>query len=114
MPGCPVYGDVRSSVRSATLHLFVFVCERGLKFARQLGNGTGNPAGIASATRTRPVAQPYPQPHRFTHQKESKNVQIGPELKEIQPILMNFAKLAVTPSVLVQKLCFWTRLKAHG
>ena len=27
---------------------------------------------------------------------------------------MNFAKSAVTPSVLVQKLCFQTRLKAHG
>jgi hypothetical protein len=60
------------------------------------------------------VAQFYPQPHGFTHQKESKNVQIGPELKEIQPILMNFAKSAVTPSVLVQKLCFWTCLKYHG
>src|SRR5271168_1222450 len=85
-----------------------------VRYQCPLGNGMGNPAGIASATRTRPVAQPYPQPHGFTRQRESKNVQIGPELKEIQPILMNFAKSAVTSSVLVQKLCFWTRLKTHG
>jgi hypothetical protein len=71
-------------------------------------------ARVIRVSNTRPMAQPYLQPHGFTHQKESKNVQIGPELKEIQPILMNFVKSAITPSVLVQKLCFWTHLKGHG
>ena len=79
-----------------------------------LGNGMGNPAGIASETRTRPVAQPYPQPHGFTRQKESKNVQIGPELKEIQPISMNFAKSAVTPSVLSKNYVFGLVWKLTG
>ena len=45
-----------------------------------LGNSTGNPMGIAPATRTRPVQYPYPQPHRFTRQNEPKNVEIGQEM----------------------------------
>src|ERR1700678_383098 len=60
------------------------------------------------------MAYPYPQPHRFTRQKEPKNVQNGPELKEIGLISRNFMKSVISPSVLVQKICFWACSKAHG
>src|ERR1700678_3569314 len=56
----------------------------------------------------------YPQPHRFTRQKEPKNVQNGPELKEIGLISMSFTKSVIYPSVLVQKIRFWACSKAHG
>src|SRR5271155_3381974 len=79
----------------------------------QLGNGTGKPTGIAPATRTRPMAYLYLQLHRFTRQKEPKNVQNGPELKDIGPISMNFTKSVISPSVLVQKIRFWACSKAH-
>ena len=74
----------------------------------------GKPMGIEPATHTRPVGHPYPSGHGFTRQNKPKNIQNGPEMKEIYPISMNFAKLAVSLSVLVQKICFWTRLKADG
>src|SRR6202789_2737178 len=61
-----------------------------------------------------PMAYFYPQPHRFTRQKERKIVQNGPELKEIGLISMNFAKSVISLSVLVQKICFWACSKAHG
>src|SRR5271155_2220794 len=60
------------------------------------------------------MAYPYPQPHRFTRQKEPKNVQNGPELKKIGLISMNFTKSVISPSVLVQKIRFWACSKAHG
>src|ERR1700679_3126704 len=62
--------------------------------------------------------KPIPDPGRtlswFTRQKEPKNVQNGPELKEIGLILMNFTKSVISPSVLVQKIRFWACSKAHG
>src|SRR5271168_961386 len=59
------------------------------------------------------MAYSYPQPHRFTRQKEPKNIQNSPELKEIGLISINFTKSVISPSVLVQKICFWACSKAH-
>src|ERR1700761_5349541 len=70
--------------------------------------------GIEPATHTQPVGHPYSSGHGFTRQNKPKNIQNSPEMKEIYPISMNFVQLAVSPSVLVQKICFWTRLKADG
>src|ERR1700735_4669986 len=78
-----------------------------------VGNGMGNPVGIAPVTHTHTQAVKYLQPTGFPVKKKFKKVQIGPELKEIQPILINFVKSAGTPSVLLQKLCLWTCFKAH-
>src|SRR5271168_5038687 len=56
----------------------------------------------------------YLQPHRFVRQKEPKNVQNGPELKEIGLISMNFTKSVISPSVLVQKNVFGLVRKPTG
>src|SRR5271168_5111034 len=50
--------------------------------------------------RQQPIPDPWHTPHGFTHQKEPKNVQNGPELKEIGLISMNFTKSVISPSVL--------------
>jgi hypothetical protein len=39
---------------------------------------------------------------------ESKNIIFGPKLKELQLILQNLSKLAVSPSILGQFGHFWT------
>ena len=44
-------------------------------------------------------------PHGFTHQK---NIENGGEMAEIHQILMIFMKLAISQSVLHQKICSWT------
>ena len=79
-----------------------------------LGNSMGKPAGIKPATHTLPVEQPYPQPYGFTRQNKPENVENGPELVNLWLISMNFTKSAITPSVLAQNLCSWTRFEVHG
>src|SRR5271155_3358331 len=46
--------------------------------------------------------------HGFTHQQEPKNMENGGEMSEIHLISMIFTKLAVSHSVLHQKICSWT------
>ena len=68
--------------------------------------------GISLETHTHPMQYPYPSTCGFFHQKESKNSQIDPEMSKIwMAISMNFTKLAVTHSILVQKLCSWARFE---
>ena len=55
----------------------------------------------------------YPHGVVFPNQNMPKNVQNGPEMEEIYPIQMNFIELAVSPSVLLQKICFWSCSKSH-
>ena len=46
--------------------------------------------------------------HSFTRQNEPKNMENGGEMDEIHLISMIFTKLAVSHSVLGQKICSWT------
>ena len=48
-----------------------------------LGNSTGIPRGIVPVTLTHPMESPYLSGHGFTHQNKPKNIQNGPEMKEI-------------------------------
>ena len=47
-------------------------------------------------------------PHGFTRQNAPKNVENGGEMAEIHQISMIFTKLAISQSVLHQKICSWT------
>jgi len=49
--------------------------------------------------------------HSFTPQNEAKNMENGGEMSEMHRIWMIFTKLAVSHSVLHQKICSWTFFK---
>ena len=53
-------------------------------------------------------------PHRFTCQNASKNVENGREMAEMHLISMIFTKLAISHSILYQKICSWTRFVGGG
>src|SRR6266567_8616445 len=53
-------------------------------------------------------------PHGFTRQNATKNVENGGEMPEIHPISMIFTKLAISHSVLHQKTYSWTRFLGGG
>ena len=52
--------------------------------------------------------------HKFTPQSKSKNIQNDLKLKEIEPTSMNLTKLAVSHSVLGQKICCWAHFEHSG
>ncbi|KAF8148010.1 hypothetical protein B0H34DRAFT_679942 [Crassisporium funariophilum] len=86
----------------------------GNEFAQILSVGTGNPwvsqrlhVLVPAQTRTR-------DPHGFTCHNKSKNSQNDQEMSEIQFILMDFTKSAVSHSVLGQKSVLGLILKATG
>ena len=79
-----------------------------------VGNSTGKPAGITPVTRFRTRQHPYNSTRGLSHQNESKNGQISPEMSEILLISMNFTNSAITHSILVGKLCSWTRFEGDG
>ena len=83
-----------------------------MQLREPLGNGMGKPAGITPVTHT--CKYQYLSTCGFSCQNESKNSQISPEMSEILLISMNFTKSAITLSILVQKLCSWTRFEGHG
>ena len=79
-----------------------------------VGNSTGKPVDITLVTRFHTRQHLYHSTHGFSHQNESKNGQISPEMSEMLLISMNFTKSAITHSILVGKLCSWTHFEGDG
>ena len=84
------------------------------KDVAHVGNSTDKPAGITPVTRFRTRQHPYHSTRGFSHQNESKNGQISPEMSEILLISVNFTKSAITHSFLVGKLYSSTRFEGDG